>query len=114
MDLDFTWAWIALFLASFPATMAVANLLWWPLDDWTFAQDPVVRAAYATHRPWATGLPGLVRSCTTSTTGTSKGSSKPAASRPILAFRPRRIITAQPGDSSLISIRFSPIGWMTV
>lgn len=26
MDFDFTWAWIALFLASFPATMAVANL----------------------------------------------------------------------------------------
>jgi hypothetical protein len=26
MDLDFTWAWIALFLATFPATMAVANL----------------------------------------------------------------------------------------
>lgn len=27
MDLDFTWAWLALFLASFPATMAVANLM---------------------------------------------------------------------------------------
>ena len=27
MDFDFTWAWIALFLASFPATMAVANLV---------------------------------------------------------------------------------------
>lgn len=26
MDLDFTWAWISLFLASFPATMALANL----------------------------------------------------------------------------------------
>jgi hypothetical protein len=26
MTLDFTWAWIALFLATFPATMAVANL----------------------------------------------------------------------------------------
>jgi hypothetical protein len=26
MDLDFTWAWIALFLATFPATMVVANL----------------------------------------------------------------------------------------
>jgi hypothetical protein len=26
MDLDFTWAWIALFLATFPATMAAANL----------------------------------------------------------------------------------------
>jgi hypothetical protein len=26
MELDFTWAWIALFLATFPATMAVANL----------------------------------------------------------------------------------------
>ncbi|MBL8617614.1 MAG: hypothetical protein JNM72_18545 [Deltaproteobacteria bacterium] len=52
-------------------TMAVANLLWWPLDDWTFAQDPLVRAVYAEHRPWATPvllalvgaqrLPGLLQ-----------------------------------------------------
>ncbi len=27
MDLDFTWAWIALFLATFPATMCLANLV---------------------------------------------------------------------------------------
>ncbi len=27
MDLDFTWAWIALLLATFPATMGVANLI---------------------------------------------------------------------------------------
>lgn len=38
MDLDFTWAWIALFLATFPATMAVANLFF-------------VRPAHGTPKP---------------------------------------------------------------
>jgi signal transduction histidine kinase len=37
-------------------TLAVANLLWWPLDSWVLAEDPVVRAAYATHRPWVTPI----------------------------------------------------------
>lgn len=46
-------------------TLAVANLLWWPLDGWVLADDPPARAAYAAHRPWATplllGLVGLQR-----------------------------------------------------
>jgi hypothetical protein len=46
-------------------TLAVANLLWWPLDGWVLADDPAARAAYAAHRPWATplllGLVGLQR-----------------------------------------------------
>lgn len=42
MDLEFTWAWIALFLATFPATMAVANLFFVRPAQGVPSQDALV------------------------------------------------------------------------